>query len=374
MCTTLAGPMQVAVRANAAPAGAKDPAPWNPRTFLCVNTCVDRPVETRRVATRGLIMKSCPDCDTRNTDTNLFCPECGHSFYDDEERPELKPKRVREFGPGSDAGKRERRIGAGPDISRLFKLIAVAVVIFLGLAAGITSFVVSREIERSSLVEVEAGTLWKCSECGKTYRDRVARLDVKKSQRYEYGIETVTGLCYDCKYGDLVGGYQDLVEGLSKKGHFAGYRMDIPEAAAIYINENPSQFPATGTDQDLRGISIEVDPRLVERDFEDYAGRPVEVGGRVTECDLVLWRDGSKATFIQLKPRNANGETDGLFLLVYKGAAPVLKGDDATCCVMPIDQVMRRSSGGEFKAVLCVAMDVKAGQPEDGPASTAPTR
>lgn len=320
-------------------------------------------------------MKSCPDCDTKNPDTNLFCPMCGHSFYDDEEaRIELKPRRVREkVEPVEDASAAQRTIVHGIENKRLFKLVAVVIVAVIGLSAGITSFVVSREIERSSLVEVKAGTTWKCAKCGKVYKDRVITLDVKKSERYDYGTDTITGLCFTCKYGDLVGGYQDLVESLSKKGYFAGYRMDITEAAAGYINANPSLFPA-GDSGDVSGMAIKADPRLIERDFPDYSGKPVEVKGKVLACDLVLWGDNSKATYIQLKPVNQSGETDGLFLLVYKGAAPVLKGDLATCYVMPIDQVMYKSTKGEYKAVLTIGMSVASDQPSSStPAATAPT-
>jgi hypothetical protein len=301
-------------------------------------------------------MKRCPECESQNQQTNLFCPSCGHSFVDEQAAPPAQKKGVRRLVPGV-----ENR--------RLFMIVAIVIVVVLGLAAGITSFVVSREIERSSLVPVESGILWKCAKCAKTYKDRVTKLNVKKSEQYEYGVETVTGECYGCKYGALAGGYQDLVESLSQQGYFGGFAMDMAEKAAAYISANPSLFPAIEPATVVQQ-AVQADPKQVNHDFEQYAGKPIMLRGKVMSSEAVKWNDGSLATYLQVAPQGEVGPSGIDYLVLYRGAAPVAKGDTVECYVMPADQVMAKSGKGYLKAVLTIAMYLNP--VKEGPASSAP--
>jgi hypothetical protein len=295
---------------------------------------------------RTRYMKQCPECTAKNQITNLFCPMCGHSFIDDPADGEGRPLLNRAEG---------KRVVKSVENRRLFTIIAIVLVVFLGLGAGLTSYLVSREIDRSSLVTIQSGLLWKCSKCGRIYKNTVRPFNVRKSERYDYGIETVTGLCATCKYGPLVGNYQDILEYLSKKNYFGGFAIDLAEPAVVFMNEHQGLFPTSDAARAAE-VSVSVDPRLVERDFNSYAGKPIAVKGNVTSLDIVKMPDGSKVTYMQLQPVGESGPMDVSFLVIYKGSAPVFKGDTVQSYLLPSDLVTFRSKKDVKKVVLSVAM------------------
>jgi len=288
-------------------------------------------------------MKQCPDCETKNHRTNLFCPTCGHSFID-----ETGPQRKRP------AASHSRPI-PGVDRPYFFMLIAL-VVIVLGLAAGLAAFLISRSFGLGDLISVQSGTRWKCTSCARVYKERVVSLKVKKSEQYDYGVETLKGLCYTCKYGQLVGGYQDLVEELYRKGYYQGYAMEIPDAAASYIASNPSLFPAQGPVANVQ----EVDPQQVEQNFDGYLGKLITVKGKVLESDPITTSEGAKATYIRLQIAAPHGGEQSEFFIIYQGReqGQVRFARDATITayILPVDLVPYRTAGREAKAVLGIGM------------------
>lgn len=293
-------------------------------------------------------MKQCPDCAGKNQETNLFCPMCGHSFIDD-------PVGGGRAGREGDAEGKSKPVVKGVENRRLITIIAIVVVVFLGLGAGLTSYLVSREIDRSSLVTIQSGLLWKCSKCGRIYKNTVRPFNVEKSERYDYGIETVTGLCSTCKYGPLVGSYQDILEYLSKKNYFGGFALDLAEPAAIFMNAKQGLFSTADPNQ-AAAVSATVDPRLVERDFDSYSGKPVAVKGKITSEQIVRMPDGSKVTYMELQPLGDSGPLDVSFLVVYKGLAPVFMDDTVQCYLMPTALVTYNSKKASKRVVLCVAL------------------
>jgi len=287
-------------------------------------------------------MKQCPDCATRNQRTNIFCPTCGHSFLD-----EPPPERRRKGGP--------RDIIPGQDNRRLFMIVAVVVVVVLGLAAGLTSYLVSREIDRSSLVMVRSGVRHRCTSCGKIYKDRVASLAVKKSTRDDYGVENVDGLCDTCKYGALTGSFQDALEYMSKKGYFHGFAIDIAEPAAQFMSANAALFPAADP-ASAAAIATAVDPAVIERSFNQYAGKPIVTKGKVLAVQTVQVPGGAKLAYVQFQPVGANGPLNLEYLIIYNGSQQVTAGQTLTAYMVPTDTVSYRSKQGDKKEVLSVAM------------------
>jgi hypothetical protein len=296
-------------------------------------------------------MKQCPDCATKNQRTNIFCPTCGHSFLDEE-----PPERKRKGGA--------RDIIPGEDNRRLFIIIAVVVVVVLGLAAGLTSYLVSREIDRSSLVMVKSGVRFKCVKCGKLYKDRVANLAVKKSKKEDYGVENVEGLCDACKYGALAGSFQDALEYMSKKGYFHGFAIDIAEPAAQFLSANPALFPAADP-ASAAAISATVDPTVIGRSFNQYAGKPVAMEGKVLATQTVQVPGGAKLAYLQFQPVGEKGPLNVEYLIIYNGSQQVTAGQTLTAYMVPTDVVTYRSKQGDKKAVLNVAMALV---PEKAPA------
>jgi hypothetical protein len=280
-------------------------------------------------------MKECPDCGTSNQGTNLFCPVCGHSFLDEHRAPEKSRPSER-------------------DPHRTTLLVAVLIV-FLGITAGVTSYLVSRQIELSRMVTVEAGTEWKCVRCGKIYRTRVAEFEVKRAEKEQYGVETIDGTCYTCKYGEQVGRLEYLVETLSSKGFFHGFSAEIAPQAAAFMEAHPELLPATGESQ-VEGIAAEEDPRKLERDFTEFAGKPVRLDCSVAVSETVKSTDGAEATFLQLVPELNGQEADVELLAIYPGRSPMLRGDRAVCYLLPTDLVRYTHGNDTRKAVLCVVL------------------
>ncbi|MFH1151014.1 MAG: hypothetical protein V1748_11130 [Actinomycetota bacterium] len=284
-------------------------------------------------------MKECPDCSTSNQDTNLFCPLCGHSFLDELRGPEKSSSPERE---------------SARDPHRTTMLVAV-VVILLGIAAGVTSYIVSRQIELSRMVTVEAGTEWKCVRCSKVYRTRIARFEVKRAEKEQYAVETIDGTCYTCKYGDQVGKLEYLVETLASKGFFHGFNSELDPQAAAFMEAHPELLPASDQSQ-VAGMAVEEDPRKIERDFTEFAGRPIHLRCRVAVSETVKSTDGAEATFMQLIPLVNGEEADVELLAIYPGRSPMLRGDEAECWLLPAD-LIRYTQGNETrKAVLCIVL------------------
>ena len=301
------------------------------------------PTSSKRVAGERIQeMKQCPDCSTRNQMTNIFCPTCGHSFLDDPP-------------PGRSWNSRLRNIVPGRDTRRLSLIIAIVIIVVLGLTAGLTSYFVSHEIDRSSMVPVKSGVRWKCEKCGKIYKDRVATLTVRKSQKVDYGVATVAGLCDGCKYGAMVGSYQDMLEYLTKKGYFHGFGIDISDEVASFMRDNPSLFPAADQSH-LPEIASAVDPRAVERDFSAYVGKPVALRAKVEGAHVINVHGGRTVTYLQMQPIWNEAPVNLEFLAIYDGVIQVGKGATVGCYLLPADIVAYKSVQGDRKAVLCLAM------------------
>jgi len=246
--------------------------------------------------------KKCPDCGMLNQVTNIFCPTCGHCFIEETE----KPGEAASTEPGKE--KKEHR---------LLKGITVGVIIVLALTAGLASYLVSMEIERSRMVVVETGTVWKCSECGSIYKKRVAEVEVKKTESDKYGVETVEGVCFDCEYGPEVGRFQRVLEELSEPETPLGSTVEIEPEAALFISEHLDLFPAADVSR-VSGIAVEEDPRLLERDFERFAGKPVHATGNVAASEVIDVSDGTEVTYIRLIPVTGGRELGVEFLIVYR--------------------------------------------------------
>ncbi len=264
---------------------------------------------------------------------------CGYSFIDE------PPSGLYSTGKKTGEGGRHKIV------------IMVVAVLVIGLGAGLVSFFVSRAIEQSSLVTVKTGIRWKCAQCGKVYKNRVVSVSVKKSESGNYQVETAVGKCDSCRYGPAAGGVQDLYEWLSGRGSFAGFMVDVADAAAAYVAAHPDLYPARDPGA-AASVAVDVDPALVHKHFAEYAGKPVRVTGRVATAESVKARDGSRVTVLQLSPRWGGKEYDIDFFVVNRGDIRVVRGDVVDCRLLPVDLARYVSSKGPLKAVVCLAMSV----------------
>ncbi|MBU4174563.1 MAG: hypothetical protein KKB90_09555 [Actinobacteria bacterium] len=288
--------------------------------------------------------KKCPECGTQNQITNIFCPTCGYCFVPEPEKPaEPAPRETDSRGE-----------------HRLFKGVTVAVIIVLALITGLASFLISREIERSRMVMVETGTIWKCSECGNIYKKRVVTVEVPKADSDNYTVEIVEGKCFSCRYGPEVGRYQTLLESLSRPDTPLSSTVEMQPTAAEFLGEHLELFPAEDVAL-VRDIASEADPRLVERDFEQFAGKPIHVTGKVVASEVIKAGDGTEITYLRLIPVMGGQELEVVFLIVYPGVSGLLKGDVADCYLLPVDQVKYQSGDRNVSAVLCIAMFMSGG-------------
>lgn len=225
---------------------------------------------------------------------------CGHSFIDE---------------PLSGLYSTGKKTGEG---GRRKIVILVVAVLVIGMGAGLVSFFVSRAIEQSSLVTVMTGIRWKCAQCGKVYKNRVVSVNVKKSESGNYQVETVAGKCDSCRYSPAAGGVQDLFEWLSGKGSFAGFMVDVEDAAAAYVAAHPDMYPARDPSA-VASLAVDVDPVLVHKQFAEYAGKPVHVTGRVATVESVKATDGSRVAVQQVSPRWGGKEYNIDFFVVNRG-------------------------------------------------------
>jgi hypothetical protein len=300
-------------------------------------------VSSNLQAVKGNWMKQCPDCSTKNQRTNLFCPTCGHSFLDEPPPPRKRPP---------------RQIIPGEDNRRLFMIVAIVIVVVLGLAAGLTSYIVIRQLDKGSHVVVSSGVRWKCVKCGKVYKDQITSLSVPKSQKDDYGVAEAEGLCATCKYGEMVGAYQDTLTYMARKGYFHGFGIDLTDAAATFIGLHPALFGAADVPA-AAAVSAAVDPRLIVKDFKTYAGKPVRIDGTVQSVQNIKLPTGGKTTYLQLKPIWNKSAVDLEYLVVYSGATQVKAGTVVDCYMLPTDVVTYGSKQGQQRAVLGIAMALK---------------
>jgi ribosomal protein L32 len=291
-------------------------------------------------------IKKCPECGTQNQITNIFCPTCGYCFVAEPEKP------------AEPAPRKEDRKGE----HRLFKGVTVVVIVILGLITGLASFLVSREIERSQMVQVETGTIWKCSECGDTYKKHVVTVEVPKVDSDKFTVETIEGECLSCRYGPEVGRYEMLLESLSQPDTPLSSTVEMELAAAEFLSEHLDLFPTEDVAL-VRDIAGEEDPRLVERDFEQFAGKPIHVTGKVVASELIDVSDGTEITYLQLVPVIGGQELEVVFLIVYPGVSSLLKGDVADCYLLPADFVTIEYGDRSENAILCIAMFMSGGLP-----------
>ena len=291
-------------------------------------------------------MKKCPECGTQNQITNIFCPTCGYCFVTEPEKP-AEPESREEDKKGE---------------HRLFKGITVVVIVILGLITGLASFLVSREIERSRTVLVETGIIWKCSECGNDYKKHVVTVEVPKADSDNYTVETVEGKCFDCIYGPEVGRYEMLLESLSRPDTPLSSTVEMEPAAAEFLSENLELFPAEDV-APVRDIAVEEDPRRLERDFDQFAGKPIHITGKVVASEVIEAGDGTEATYLHLIPVMDGQELEVVFLIVYPGVSKLMKGDVADCYLLPADLVTYSSGDHKVSAVLCIAMFMTGGLP-----------
>lgn len=285
-------------------------------------------------------VKKCPDCNMTNRETNIFCPQCGYCFLDE---PEKSPEKKRSISSR-----------AVENNKRLVIVLAVAIII-LAAMAGVASFLISREIQRSMLVTVETGTRWKCSQCGDIYKERLAVINVEKSESDQYKVETIDGTCFRCLYGDQVGDFVEKIGELALHERFGSDVIEMNKKAAEFISANPGLFPSAGLEE-VEGIAIEVDPRLVERDYADYSGTLLYVEGKVAESELFKSSDGTEITYVELVPMMDGEELDVDFTIIYFGVSDVLRGDIADCYVLPIDLVKYQDGDVEKSAVIAIGI------------------
>lgn len=287
-------------------------------------------------------MKGCPDCGTRNQQTNLFCPTCGHAFFDD-----------RDERGGRPSGARKRQDGRAGGLSMT---LAVVFVVMLALIAGFTSFLVSREIELGRLVTVRAGTVWRCSKCGRDYRDRVMTFSVPRSEKERYAVDTVAGECYSCRYGEFTGRFEEYLERFSRRGYFMGHTAEMDTASAGFMSANQGLFPAASA-REAADAAKEIDPRLLESDYRSCAGKPVGIEGRVVSVEVVEVKGGGeKLTYLVIAPRLEGRELDQEIAVIYPGVSGLLRGDAAKCYMLPLDLVRYSTPAGERRAVLAAGI------------------
>lgn len=291
---------------------------------------------------KDIAQKECPKCGVINPETNIFCPQCGFCFIDDEKKEEKHPSA-------------EKRL-LGMEVEKNKKLIRVLVVLIIIIAvfAGVASFLISMEVQESTLVTVETGTSWKCSECGEIFKNRILTVDVKKSESEKYGVETVSGICYKCRYGEKAGEIADWLELLYYNGYFYDSPAEISDKAAQFISANPELFPASGQDQ-VEAVAVDVDPRLVRKDYDEYNGKLIHVEGRVTTSETVKSEDGSKITYMVLKPEAESQELNINFVVIYQGAADVLQDDSVDCYLLPIDSIKYKDGEIYKHAIITIA-------------------
>ncbi|MBN1290184.1 MAG: zinc-ribbon domain-containing protein [Actinobacteria bacterium] len=285
-------------------------------------------------------VKHCPDCGMTNQETNIFCPQCGHCFLDE---PEEVADRKTSYGKAQLETNK-----------RLVTVLTIAIII-LAMTAGVASFLISREIQRSMLVTVETGTRWKCSQCGSIFKDRVAKIDVEKSESDKYGVETIEGTCYRCLYGEQVGRFVELLSLVTLDERFGNAAVEMDQKAAEFISANPGLFQETGLDQ-APGNAVDVDPRLVVRDYSGYVGTVVHVQGKVTASEIIKGGDGTEITYIELTPQIDGQDTELEFLIVYFGVSDILQGDIADCYLLPVDLISYDDGSREERAVLSVGI------------------
>lgn len=289
----------------------------------------------------NIAQKECPRCGVINPETNLFCPQCGFCFID-EEKKEGKP-------PSSD----KRLLTVEVEKNKKLVMVLVVLIVFLAVFAGIASFLISMEIRESALVTVETGTKWKCGECGKIYKNRILTVDVKKSDSEKYGVETVEGTCYTCKYGEKVGENADWLELLYYNGYCYGSPAKISEEAARFIAANPDLFPASELEQ-VTAVASDVDPRLAEKDFDEYNGKLIHIEGRATTSETVKSEDGSKITYMVLKPKIEGRELNMNVVVLYEGPTEVLRDDSVDCYLLPVDLVRYKEDQTNKHAVVTI--------------------
>jgi hypothetical protein len=106
----------------------------------------------------------------------------------------------------------------------------------------------------------------------------------------------------------------------------------------------------------VAAVATRVDPRLILKDFQQYAGKPVAVTATIVGLEVVTVPGGGTATYLQLEPVGNKDPANLELLALYKGTAPVLKGDTADCYLLPSDLVAYHSKKGDGKAILCIAM------------------
>lgn len=285
-------------------------------------------------------MKKCPDCHTNNRSSNLFCPTCGCSFLD--AHPRASPDTEREL--------RSDR--------RALMVVAVVTIVLLGATAGLISFFVSRQIAESSVVTVETGTVWKCEKCGELYRQRVATIEVKEAEADQYFVDVIDGECFYCRYGEVVGGLQGLIDWLSREGYFYGFQAEIDGPAAVFMSEHPELFPAPD-EAACEPFTASGDPRALFRDFSQITGKPVHLTAEVVSGEVATSGEGAVMTFLQLTPL-VDGEPlpEGI-LALYPGEAPVYEGDVAESYVLPVTQVRFEREKKQVREPLCVVMSMR---------------
>ena len=298
-------------------------------------------------------MKYCPDCGNRNQASNLFCPICGHSFVPEEK--ETKKNGARNGArngvvppPTKGKGRKGRR----------GLTVAVIVVIVLGLAAGLTSFFASREIDLSQMITVESGSIWKCTTCGRVYKKRVVKTNVSKKERDDYSVVTIDGQCDYCKYGNVAGQYQDFFEYLSEHDFFRGYSADIRAPAAQFLQSHPTLFPAADETSAISSGAADVDALGLVADFDAMAGKPLKVTGKVVGTQAIQAKDGTKMTYLTMTyPVDAPaGATLANFMVFYPGTSQLAKGQAAGFYLLPMDLIRYHTGEKEEKVVLAVSM------------------
>lgn len=284
-------------------------------------------------------MKECPDCGVKNDEANMFCPVCGYCFI---------PEKAKSESPSKGGGRR-------------FVAVTAVIVVILGATAGLVSYYVSREIERSKKVVVETGTVWECRECGREYRRRVFEVEVEKKDVDRYSVEVVEGECYRCLYGPVAGGIQELLTGLSEEGFFHGQQVEMQQEAAEFIRDQEGLFPASDVGE-VDSLAERIDPRRVERDFDELAGKPIYFRGKVVASETFQSDDGSEYSYLQLIPLQNGDELEAEYLVFTPNVSDPLRGDEVDCYSLPLAITQYQDDTGTHKAVVAAGMYVTVGR------------
>jgi hypothetical protein len=269
----------------------------------------------------------------------MFCPSCGLCFLDVEK---------------SEKAGRKHYVVIEKE-KRMLAAALIAVILTLAIVAGVTSYLLMREIQRSALIIVKSGAVWRCTVCGKIYKDRVITLEIEKGKQDQYSVETVDGICNRCKYGAQVGLFDDYLKVLSKSRVFHNIPVEIDNPAVTFIAGNGTLFPAASPDI-ITPVAVNVSPGKVVHDFKNFEGKPLQIYCTVLSSEVFKAGDGSKISVIRTRSVNGEKRTSPDYVILYPGEMKLEKGAMVNCYLLPIKVLHFKTARGAASEIVAMGM------------------